>query len=312
MEPKAHHVLIGLFVVISAGAALMFALWLSDSDKSREYSSYVVCFSQAVSGLAEGNSVLYSGIRVGDVVRLSLDPRDPRRVRAEIRVYREIPVKEDTTASLTLVNITGSMSIQLSGGTPQSPRLYSEEDNPAIIYAEPSPFVSLLASGEDVVEQVGLLLANANTVFSHDNVEAVNQILANITTMSAELSGQTGAVAELLYSMERAARRAEETFAGFTAVGSTTQKLLEEDGAATLVSARHSMDNLNTVIVELRRLLDAHDGSLTRGFKGLGEIAPVMRELRSTLESLNRISRHIEENPAEFIIGRGSVQEFSP
>ncbi|MDY0212169.1 MAG: MlaD family protein [Desulfuromonadaceae bacterium] len=312
MEPKAHHVLIGLFVVVSAGAALLFALWLSDSDKSRDYANYVVCFGQAVSGLAEGNSVLYSGIKVGDVVKLGLDSSDPRNVRAEIRVYKEIPVKEDTTASLTLVNITGSMSIQLSGGTPQSKLLRSETDNPAIIRADPSPLSSLLASGEDMVKGVGLLLNNANSLFSQENVEAVSQILANLETVSTEISGQTGAVAEMLHSVERAANQTEETLAGFTEVGSLTQSLLEGDGARALASARHSMDNLNAVTADIHRLLNEHDGSLAQGFKGLGEISPVMRELRTTLENLSRITRHIEENPTEFIIGRGSVQEFSP
>jgi len=312
MEPKAHHVLIGLFVVLSVAAALLFAMWLRDSDGDREYTRYVVCFSQAVSGLSEGNSVLYNGIKVGDVVKLGLDPDDPRLVRAEIRVDRDIPIREDTTASLTLVNITGSMSIQLSGGTPQSPLLHSDADDPAIIRAEPSPLSSLLANGEDVVRRVGLLLTNANALLSHENVETFNHILTNFETLSGELSGQADAVAGLLHSVERAANRAEETFTGFTAVGNTAQQLIEGDGALALASARHSMDNLNAITVELQKLLSAHEGSLTQGFKGLGEIAPVMHELRATLENLNRITRHIEENPAEFIIGRGSVQEFSP
>ncbi|MDD2558284.1 MAG: hypothetical protein PHH87_08335, partial [Desulfuromonas sp.] len=190
--------------------------------------------------------------------------------------------------------------------------LHSEADNPAIILAEPSPLSSLLANGEDMVKQVGLLLSNANSLFSYENIEAFNHILINIESMSADLSGQTGAVAEMLRSVERAANRTDETFTGFGAVVDLTQKLLEEDGAMAFSSARHSMDSLNAVIMEFQRLLSEHDGSLAQGFRGLGEIAPVMRELRGTLENLNRITRHIEESPAEFIIGRGSVQEFSP
>jgi len=29
MEPRAHHVLIGLFTVLTVGAALLFGLWLN-------------------------------------------------------------------------------------------------------------------------------------------------------------------------------------------------------------------------------------------------------------------------------------------
>lgn len=312
MEPRAHHVLIGLFVVASAGAALLFGLWLSNSDKNREYINYTVCFTQAVSGLAEGNSVLFNGIRVGDVIKLGLHPQDPRKVRAEIRVDRDVPIKEDTIATLALVNITGSMSIQLSGGTPQSKLLHSDSDKPAIIRAEPSPLSSFLTNGEDMVKRVGLLLTNANSLFSRKNVEAFNHILANVETMSAELSGQTVAMADMLNSVERAANRVDETFSSLTAVGSSAQRLIDGDGAEALASARQSMDNLNTMTADLQRLLSEHEGSLAKGFKGLGELSPVMRELRATMENLNRITRHIEENPAEFIIGRGPVQEFSP
>lgn len=53
-------------------------------------------FNEAVSGLSKGSSVQYSGIKVGDVVSLRLDPQDPRRVLARIRLAGDTPVKEDT------------------------------------------------------------------------------------------------------------------------------------------------------------------------------------------------------------------------
>ncbi|MFO7831144.1 MAG: MlaD family protein, partial [Desulfuromonadaceae bacterium] len=185
MEPKAHHVLIGLFVLLCSGVALLFALWLGDADTDREYTKYLVCFDQTVSGLAEGNAVLYNGIKVGDVVKLGLNPDDPRQVRADIRVYSDIPIKEDTTATLSLTNITGSMSIQLRGGTPESPILHSDVNEPARIRAQPSSLSALITNGEDLVEQVGLLLTRANSLFSTPNVDNVSAILANLEDLSA-------------------------------------------------------------------------------------------------------------------------------
>ena len=54
---------------------------------------YDIGFSQAVSGLSSGSSVEYSGIKVGDVTELWLQPDDPRKVRARIRVYAGTPIK---------------------------------------------------------------------------------------------------------------------------------------------------------------------------------------------------------------------------
>jgi phospholipid/cholesterol/gamma-HCH transport system substrate-binding protein len=312
MEPKAHHVLIGMFVLLCSGAALLFALWLSDAETDREYAYYVVCFDQTVSGLAEGNAVLYNGIKVGDVIKLGLNPDDPRQVQADIRVYSDIPIKEDTTATLSLTNITGSMSIQLRGGTPQSPVLHSDPKDPALIRAQPSSLSALLANGEDLVEQVGLLLTQANHLFSKRNVDNISAILVNIEQLSSDLAGQGDRFASAIDSVDRAALEARQTFADFAEVGASARNLLDGDASAMLSSARASMQGLEKMVQDVQMLLDSHGTSLERGFQGIGELEPVMRELRATMENLQRITARLEENPADFILGNGSVQEFSP
>lgn len=98
METRAHHVLIGLFTVIVVAGALLFGLWLAKSSVDTEFKDYEIVFNEAVSGLSKGSAVQYSGIKVGDVVTLRLDPKDPRRVLARIRLGGDTPIKEDTEA----------------------------------------------------------------------------------------------------------------------------------------------------------------------------------------------------------------------
>ena len=74
METRAHHVVIGLFVVLTLVGGVLFALWLNQSTRAQAYTHYEVLFNHGVSGLSEGNAVEYSGVRVGDVVELRLDP----------------------------------------------------------------------------------------------------------------------------------------------------------------------------------------------------------------------------------------------
>ncbi|MFH3991216.1 solute carrier family 23 protein, partial [Acinetobacter baumannii] len=73
---------IGLFSVIVIGAALLFGLWLAKSGSEGKFNYYDIVFNEAVSGLSQGSSVQYSGIKVGDVAFLRLDPQDPRKVWA--------------------------------------------------------------------------------------------------------------------------------------------------------------------------------------------------------------------------------------
>jgi ABC-type sugar transport system ATPase subunit len=50
--------------------------------------------------------VQYNGIQVGEVSQLKLDPRDPRKVIARIRVAADTPIKVDATAKLGLLGLT--------------------------------------------------------------------------------------------------------------------------------------------------------------------------------------------------------------
>lgn len=110
METRAHHVLIGLFTVIVVAGALLFGLFLAKSSVDTQFKDYEVVFNEAVSGLSKGSSVQYSGIKVGDVITLRLDPNDPRRVLARIRLGGDTPVKEDTQAKLALTVSPGLRS----------------------------------------------------------------------------------------------------------------------------------------------------------------------------------------------------------
>lgn len=164
METRAHHVLIGLFTVLVVAGALLFGLWLAKSSVDSEFKDYEVVFNEAVSGLSKGSAVQYSGIKVGDVVSLRLDPKDPRRVLARIRLGGETPIKEDTQAKLALTGITGTSIIQLSGGTPQSPELRGKDGNLPEIVASPSPISRLLNNSDDLISSVNLLLDRKSVV----------------------------------------------------------------------------------------------------------------------------------------------------
>ena len=179
MEPRAHHLIIGLFTILAFAAALIFSLWLAKSSADREWGYYEIVFDHAVGGLSEGNPVLYSGVQIGDVVELRLDPDNPGHVRVLVRVDQSVPIRENTKAGLVLANITGSMSVQFSGGSPDNPALKGDEDNPPVIIAEPSAFTSLLSNGEQLLAKADQLLTSATALLSADNIDNASAILEN-------------------------------------------------------------------------------------------------------------------------------------
>lgn len=312
METRAHHVLIGLFTVIAVGGALLFALWLGKSSMDREYAYYDVGFNQAVSGLSSGSSVEYSGIKVGDVTQLWLEPDDPRKVRARIRVYSGTPIKEDTRARLALANITGSMVIQLHGGTPESPRLAGDPDNPPLIVADPSPLNALLENGEDLLTNINNLLLSANQLFSDENTTRISQTLVHLEQATGVLAEQRGDLGQAIGQFARLGEQANAVLAQIDQLTRNANGLLDAQGRDLLQSARQSMTALERSTTRLDDLLAENQGALNNGLQGFNELGPAINELRTTLGALRRVTQRLEDNPSGFLLGRDKIEEFSP
>lgn len=305
MEPRAHHVLIGLFAVLLLGAALGFALWLSKASSEREFNDYDVIFTEAVSGLSQGSAVQYSGIKVGDVVSLDLDPEDPRRVRAHIRVVASAPIKQDTRARLSITGITGAALIQLYSGTPQSPLLKSQDERRAQILADPSPLARLMANGEDLVLGVTRLLERANQLLSEENLGRIARTLAHIEQTSAGLAEQRDALRQALQQMSSAGQEA-------TTLMRNANGLLDGQGREALASAKRLLASLERSSATLEQLLAGNRASLDGGMQGLGELGPTLVELRATLSALRTFSQRLEQDPAGYLLRSDGIQEFQP
>ncbi|MDP2745041.1 MAG: MCE family protein [Gammaproteobacteria bacterium HGW-Gammaproteobacteria-13] len=305
MEPRAHHVLIGLFTVLMVAAALGFALWLSKASSDQEINDYDVIFTEAVSGLSQGSAVQYSGIKVGDVISLRLDPNDPRKVRAHIRVNANTPIKEDTRARLSITGITGASLIQLHSGSPESPMLVSKGDQRAEIIADPSPLSRLMSNGEDLVLSVTRLLNRANQLFSRDNIGRISRTLENIEQTSASVAEQRDELRTALQQMSTASQEAADLMRN-------ANQLLSGQGREALDSASRLMASLERSSNNVERLLSDNRAALDGGMQGIGELGPTIIELRETLSALRSFARRLEEDPAGYLLRSDTIKEFQP
>jgi len=316
METRAHHIIIGLFTLLTLLAAVAFSLWMAQASAQREYAYYEVVFNRAVSGLNAGSRVEFSGLEVGNVVEMRLSPDDPRQVLALIQVDHDIPIREDTRARLGLANITGSMTLQLFGGSPNSPRLETSQQDPAQITAAPSPIDSLLADGEAVVSNVSRLLNNLNTLFEEESTQRINRIIANTEAITAGIADTQPQVAQSLAALNGLISQATRSLQQFDTLSQSANQLLVEDGTALMQSANQTAHNLNATTLTLQQMLTQNapvlENTLHNMETGSQALPDIVQELQTTLENLNRITRRLEDNPGEFIFGGDAIQEFRP
>ncbi|MFJ4431814.1 MlaD family protein [Pseudomonas sp. NPDC089395] len=312
METRAHHVLIGLVTVVVVVGAMLFGLWLTKSSVDDAFKDYEVIFNEAVSGLSRGSPVQYNGIKVGDVTSLRLDPKDPRRVLARVRLSGDTPVKEDTQAKLTLAGVTGNSFIQLSGGTPQSPELKSKNGKLPVIVASPSPISRLLNDSSDLVTNINLLLHNANAMFSDSNIERLSNTLANLEQTTDAFANQKGGIGVAIEQLAQVGKQANATLAETQALMRNANGLLDTQGKQAVDSAQQAMQSLAQSTETINSLLQDNRQSIDDGAQGLNQLAPAIRELRETLNSLKGISRRLEADPSGYLLGRDNTKEFQP
>lgn len=302
METRAHHILIGLFTALAGAGLMAFVMWMSQSVVDSEMKRYDILFREAVSGLSVGSLVQYSGIRVGDVERLTLDPEDPRLVWARVRVAGDTPVKVDTTARLALLNITGASGIELSQGTPQSPFLGGDGSIP-IIEAEPSPLTQLRVSSEELLVNVTTLVENANRLLSEENSAYVTRVLSNLDTVTTALAEEQQVLREGLQSLVAAGNDISRLI-------TTVEDLTARHGEPILSSAGDTLANVQRISLQLEALVEENRGALNQGMQGIADLDPAMRELRATINNLNSLVNRLGDDPAGFLLGGDNIREF--
>lgn len=305
MEPRAHHVIIGLFTLLAGAGAVLFAIWISNANTSSDYRYYTVVFREAVTGLSRGSAVQYRGIPIGDITELSLDPQDPAQVLAGIRISGTAPVTRDTKARLTFTGITGNTVIELVPGNPGSPPLEGDGSQAARIPSTPSPISSLLANGEDLMTSINQLITNARDLLSKENAQRVTSTLESIEQAAGSLSSQSEDVKLLVRQLTTASEEA-------TVLITNVNTLINEQGTRTLDNVEQTLASIASTSETLEKMLTDNSDAFASGMQGLGQLEPAIAELRGSLTALRSITRRLEDNPARFLLGRDTFEEYEP
>jgi len=276
METRANFVLIGSFTLAVIAAAFGFVLWFQSLHTTKARSPLRIVFEGSASGLRNGGSVNFNGIRVGEVVSVKLD--DPRRVVALAMVENAAPIRKDTVVGLEFQGLTGVAAISLKGGQVAAPPVPLDEDGVPILTADP-------AALQDVTESIRATLQNVNRVVA-DNQAAVKNSLQNVETFTASLARNAGKIDDVV------------------------QKFSDVMGKADGVMTR--TDNL---MLGLDAIAGGKDGGeLLQTVKSIREFADdfnkrsgaLMADGRRTLGDISRAVNNLDRNPTRLLFGASS------
>ena len=314
METKANYALIGAFVLAAFIAVIGFIAWLSGSQFDQQFTRYEVVFSGPVRGLTTGGEVRFNGLRVGEVVRLSLDPEDSGSVLAAIEIDANTPVHTNSSAKLEPQGLTGLSYIQIFSGGDEFPLLKDLSRGPYQIPGEMSELDNLLEGGGDVLENAGIALARLNSLMNEESIANFQGILANTNRLSARLADadfDPETLNMLINDASQAARDLSATLETYELLASDVRTIVDTDVKATIAKIDATLGSIDRAVVSYEGvagdgkdlITDARDAINRLSNSGLTDLEETTNSLRDLVGSLNRIAVQLEESPIQFIVG---------
>lgn len=328
METRSNQVLVGSITLGLVAALVLFIVWLSQVSDGGE-KTYDVFFQQSVEGLAKGSSVTFSGVPVGQIQSINLEPASPQFIRVRITVREDTPVLEGSTATIRGVGFTGVSQIQLDPpenpqpGQPRRPRreIRCPDQNPQsecpygvpVIPTKPGALGQLLNTAPELLERVSTLTERLTELLSDRNQESIAGILDNLEEVSRSLAERSPEIASTLAEARVAIRQAGDAADQIGRLAGTTSNLLDQDGRPLINDLRHTLRSAEQSMTQLQGAIgDARPGIQAFSNQTLPEVGQLIRDLRATSESLREITDRLNQRGIGGVIGGQTLPDYQP
>ncbi len=284
METRANYVLIGVFTLAVVVGVFGFVYWFQNIGGSGERAFYRVVFDGSVSGLRTGASVLFNGIRVGEVTDLKLNPQRPQQVIAGISIDKSVAVRKDTEIALEFQGLTGIAAMSLKGGDPALPPLVGTKDNPPVLTAPPGATQDVTQAARDTLRRLD--------DFISDNQKAFHSALDNIDKFSGALARNSERIDAVLDNVDK-----------FTGVLGRNSERIDKiaEGLQSLTSGADGKGGEISEAARSIRTLAEHLDKRTAEITA--DISRLTIAGTHTLNTIGTAAKNFDANPSRLIFG---------
>ncbi len=312
METRAHHLLIGTFMLILIAGLFAFVIWLAKVDVDQKYTEYSIYFEGSVAGLNKGSPVRLNGVPVGTVLDISIPREDPSKVLVDVRIEADVPILEGSVARLELQGFTGIAYVQISGGQGGKEIAPDPGTERRIIPSERSPIQQVFEEAPNLINEAILAVNNLKQVLNAENRDRVAAILANVETLSADLDRRDADLRRVLARLDDAIADFQTMARSFTAAADTTRSVMDTDVRTAFRETAETAAAIKAVADELEGLVaDNRDGVSRFVNTALPDATRLVADLRRLSLRLNRVLDSIADHPEEVLFGT-RVPEYQP
>ncbi|HEY1165947.1 MAG TPA: MlaD family protein [Chitinophaga sp.] len=162
---KTRTVVVGIFIFLGLVIFCLAVLVLGGQKKAFMPSVQVRAMFQDVGGLAKGNNVWYSGVKVGSIKKLTF--LEPHKIEVLINIDRNYVafIHKDVRAKVSSDGLIGNKIIALNGGTPQTPVVEDGDEIQAETSISSDELMNTLqVNNKNLVDITGNLKEITNTI----------------------------------------------------------------------------------------------------------------------------------------------------
>ena len=316
METRANHVWGGAVTLLILGALALFIVWLARLGGGAQ-NEYDIFFKQSVAGLANGSSVDFAGVPVGQVNQIELWDKDPEFVRVRIKVKESVPILVGTTATIQ-GSFTGVSTITLDGARSGAPPISCEttactEGVPIIPPTTGGGFGAVLASAPLLLERLATLTERLTVLLSDRNQEEISQILANTNAASAGFAAAAPQLERTMAELQVTLREASEALDQFEQVTASTDRIINQEGEAIARDLRSTLKSASGAARALEDTLnEARPATKQLTESTLPAAEATLRDLRATSKALRDVTETIDEKGAGALLSSQPLPDYKP
>jgi phospholipid/cholesterol/gamma-HCH transport system substrate-binding protein len=221
-----------------------------------------------------------------------------------------------TTATIQ-ASFTGVSTIMLDGARKDAPAITCETtacpDGVPLIPPSRGGFNEILASAPVLLERLATLTERLNEVLSDENQAEIKGILRNTNRMTDSLARSGPQLEGAMKELEVTLREAGETLDAFETVTKSTDRLLNQEGAALAQQLRETLASANAAAASLSKTLeDTRPIARQLSDSTLPNAEATLRDLRATSKALRNVTEKLENQGLGTLIEGQSLPDYEP
>ena len=257
--------LLGYFTIIISGVDMVFG---------RQRAQATIAFRD-VGGLKERDNVVYRGMKVGSVEKITLGPSN---ILVQVSVDDDVVLRKSYRVSVSALSLLGGNYLLLEEGT-----------------GEPLPLATTVFHGEppvDWMRDLGAIARNLNDLTSGGNIRSIvtnfEATAANLNAIVARVERGEGTVGKLL----------------------STNETLYADLSDTLASAKSAAANIDTIAARVERGEGTVGKLLSTNDVVHADIRDALASAKDALDTVKSAAANIDKISARVERGEGTIGQL--